>query len=149
MSPHFETYVLDSGNNKVCEDFIQFPNIYYSGLFNEVKKLSSKKDYKWIGIICSDVIIDDFYIERFINCINWLSMTTNVGMWQAAPDESSRSVHGHITYDCLYQYKKWIEGWMQFTRKDVFDMIPEIDTNINQFGWNIDTVAAVISYYRA
>ena len=148
LSPHFETYVLDSGNNKVCEDFIQFPNIYYSGLFNEVKKLSSKKDYKWIGIICSDVIIDDFYIERFINCINWLSMTTNVGMWQAAPDESSRSVHGHITYDCLYQYKKWIEGWMQFTRKDVFDMIPEIDTNINQFGWNIDTVAAVISYYK-
>ena len=56
LSPHFETYVLDSGNNKGCEDFIQFPNIYYSGLFNEVKKLSSKKDYKWIGIICSDVI---------------------------------------------------------------------------------------------
>ena len=59
LSPHFDTYVLDSGNDNICKDFIQFSNIYYSGLFNETKKIVKNKPYKWIGIICSDVTIRD------------------------------------------------------------------------------------------
>ena len=43
LSPYFDTVVLDSGNDKVCKDFIQFDNIYYGGLWNEAKKLSEKK----------------------------------------------------------------------------------------------------------
>ena len=55
LSSHFDTYVLDSGNSKVNKDFVQYPNIFYSGLWNKMKALSEQKDYKYVGIICSDV----------------------------------------------------------------------------------------------
>jgi hypothetical protein len=81
LSPHFETYVLDSGNDKKVNDFIQFPNIYYSGLFNETKKLAEKKPYKWVGIICSDVLIDDINSSKLIEKLNWLLTAENVGQY--------------------------------------------------------------------
>lgn len=81
LSPYFETYVLDSGNDKENKNFIQFPNIYYSGLFNEFKKLFEKKKYDWGGIICSDVTITDENLNKFINRLNWLNSTSNIGIW--------------------------------------------------------------------
>ena len=148
LSPHFETYVLDSGNSNKIDDFVQYPNIYYSGLFNETKKLAEKKKYSWIGIICSDVTIQDDQEELFINCIYWLTTTTNVGIWQAGPSKTSRSVHGHISNDGDYQYKKYIEGWMQFARADIINEIPYINLKENKYGWNIDSVCEIIAYYK-
>ena len=148
LSPHFETYVLDSGNSNKIDDFVQYPNIYYSGLFNETKKLAEKKKYSWIGIICSDVTIQDDQKELFINCIYWLTTTTNVGIWQAGPSKTSRSVHGHISNDGDYQYKKYIEGWMQFARADIINEIPYINLKENKYGWNIDSVCEIMAYYK-
>ena len=146
LSPYFETVVLDSGNDKIAGDFIQYPNIYYSGLFNEAKKLTEGKDYAWVGIICSDVTIEEKYTGNFISCLNWLLTTHNVGIWQAAPDSTSRSVHGHYKGTGEPQHKVWIEGWMQFTKKEVWDRMPIVDTEMNRLGWSIDTVAECLAY---
>jgi len=40
LSPHFDVCVLDSGNTHKESAFIQYPNIYYSGLWNEMKKIA-------------------------------------------------------------------------------------------------------------
>lgn len=148
LSPFFETVVLDSGNDKVAGDFIQYPNIYYSGLFNEAKKLTEGKGYEWVGIICSDVTIEDRYTGNFITCLNWLLTTQNVGIWQAAPDADSRSVHGHYMGTNAPQHKVWIEGWMQFTKKDIWDELPMVDTTVNKYGWSIDTIAECMAYNK-
>lgn len=145
LSPYFCVYVLDSGNDKIINDFIQFPNIYYSGLFNEFKKLFKQKNYKWGGIICSDVTVTDENINKFIDRVKWLNTTTNVGIWQAAADASSRSIHGHVTNNELIQYKLWIEGWLIFMRNDIINKMPIVSKD-NLYGWNLDTVAEVISY---
>ena len=145
LSPFFDTYVLDSGNDVINDDFIQFDNIYYSGLFNEFKKIFSNGNYVWGGIICSDVTITDENMCKFINRVNWLCTTSNIGIWQAAGDESSRSIHGKITHNEEYQYKLWIEGWLIFMKDSVINKMPYITPN-NKFGWNIDIVSEIISH---
>ena len=51
LSKHFDVVVLDSGNDHVEPEFVQFPNIYYSGLFNQMKNYSSKKEYNNLSAI--------------------------------------------------------------------------------------------------
>jgi hypothetical protein len=91
LSPYFDTYVLDSGNTCTVNEFMQFPNIYYAGLFNETKKLVEKKNYKWVGIITSDVIIDDAEVDKLIDRLKTLKTMQNVGIWSLIGDKRGHS----------------------------------------------------------
>lgn len=144
LSPYFETVVLDSGNDKVCEDFIQYPNIYYTGLWNEMKKLSEAKQYKWVGIICSDVEIDDENAKLLVQKISKMSFSKNLGTWSLLGDlrgHSNKYVYGLWEND----YFRVFEGFFQFIRKDVLCEIEYIDTNINLYGYCIDFYTCFIS----
>jgi len=69
----FDVTVLDSGNDKKIKEFVQYPNIYYSGLWNIVHNFAIKnKDYEWIGVIPSDITITNDNVKKLIDKINWL-----------------------------------------------------------------------------
>ena len=146
LSSKFKTFVLDSGNDKKCKDFIQFPNIYYSGLFNEVKRLSKEGDYKWIGVIPSDITIESDSEQLLIDRIKWLKSTENVGIWQPSLDKTSRNWLNNIHND-KYQYeaKRIIEGHFFFIRDKVFKTLPKIDVTKNRFGYGISEVMSAMS----
>lgn len=144
FKPYFDTCVLDSGNDKINEDFIQYDNIYYSGLMNEAKKLSEK--YKWVGIICSDVKITDDNIRKLISKLQWLYKTTNVGQYQPSFDINSyvwlRNIH---TDKYIHESKIFLDGPCIFIRQDVLQELPFIDLSINKYGWGITRVTSYIS----
>ncbi len=140
LSPHFKTYVLDSGNDKKCDDFIQFPNIYYSGLFNETKKLAAEENYSWVGIICSDVTIDDFNSHLLIDKIKWLKTTSNIGAWQPSLDSNSAERNKKHNANHELESVPFLEGMIIFMKNNLFSKFPSIDTSKNLYGMYIDNV---------
>lgn len=146
LSPYFDTYVLDSGNNVVIEEFIQFPNIYYSGLFNEAKKLSERKTYEWIGIIPSDITASDENIDKLLNKIHWLKFTENIGIYQPSLDYTSRNWIGNIqTNKFKYESKKIIEANIFFIKGCILSKYPFIDTNVNKYGYGVSEGISFLS----
>jgi len=145
LQPYFETYVLDSGNDHVESEFKQYPNIYYAGLFNEMKKLYSKKPYTWVGMIPSDIVLISSP-EEFIKKINWLETTKNIGLWQPSLDESSRNWGGNIHSDKYeYESKKVLESHFLFISNEIMDKIDCINTNVNKLGFGIAEILSGIS----
>ena len=143
LSPYFDTVVLDSGNDKVCKDFIQFDNIYYGGLWNEAKKLSEKKDYKYVGIITSDVLIDDKNISLLINKLNWLLTTSNVGVFSVIGDKNGHS--NRFQYAEINGEKfRYSEGFFQFIKIDVLKKQNYITID-KYIGYGIDFVTCFLS----
>ena len=144
LSSHFDTYVLDSGNSKVNKDFVQYPNIFYSGLWNKMKALSEQKDYKYVGIICSDVELGGGAESAFIDRINWLLCTKNVGCWTLLGD-----LNGHSNKHVYTSYKdkryRTFEGFLQFIKKDVLEHVEYVDTTINLYGHGIDYLTCYVS----
>lgn len=145
LNCHFRTIVLDSGNDKVCDDFIQYPNIYYSGLWNEMKRYSEMGNYAWVGIICSDVEIDDENLCKLIDRIKWLKTTKNVGVWQPSADKTSKSWLGYNNGTSSYEAVGLLEGWMLFVRSSILWTSQYIDVNKNLYGWGIDNEICRIS----
>lgn len=145
LNVHFKTLVLDSGNDKVCDDFIQYPNIYYSGLWNEMKRYSEMGNYAWVGIICSDVEIDDENSSKLIDRIKWLKTTKNVGVWQPSADKTSKSWLGYNNGTLSYEAVGLLEGWMLFVRSSILWTSQYIDVNKNLYGWGIDNEICRIS----
>ena len=144
LSSHFDTYVLDSGNTCTVKEFIQFPNIYYAGLFNETKKLAEKKNYKWVGIITSDIIIDDTEVDKLIDRLKTLKIMRNVGIWSLIGDKSGHS-NRYVYTKYKSQFYRTLEGFFIFTNADVFNQVPYIDTSINLYGHGIDYLQCYLS----
>lgn len=146
LNCHFRTIVLDSGNDKICDDFIQYPNIYYSGLWNEMKRYSEMGDYEWVGIICSDVEIDDNDADKLIDRIKWLKTTKNIGCWSLVGDisgHSNRYVYADINREDQY---RCFEGFFMFIKKGVLSNMDYIDTSINLYGYGIDFLTCYVSH---
>lgn len=146
LKPHYNTIVLDSGNDKVCEDFLQFPNIYYSGLFNEVKKLTVNKNYKWIGVIPSDITIEDKYVDKLLRKIRWLLSVKNMGVWQPSLDGSSRNWMNNLHTDrFVLESKKVLEAHFFFVRNEIIQRFPLIDLTINKYGYGVSEIMCGLS----
>lgn len=145
LFPHFRTMVLDSGNDKVCDDFIQYPNIYYTGLWNEMKRYSEMGNYEWTGIICSDVEIDDENAKKLIDRIKWLKETKNVGIWQPSNDTRRYSWFGIHNNGTAIQSLYFLEGWVHFIKKEVLSLQPYVDIAENKCGTSIDVVTCKLS----
>ena len=147
LSKYFRTVVLDSGNDKFCPDFIQYPNIYYSGLWNETKRYSSLKKYLWAGIITSDVLIDDENAKKLIDRIKWLKTTTNLGVWSIVGDINAHS-NGYVYAKLSDEvYFRCFEGFFQFINTKILSQMDYIDTTINLYGHGIDYLTCFLSDY--
>jgi hypothetical protein len=144
LSPYFDACVLDSGNDETVNEFIQFPNIYYGGLFNETKKLSEKKNYKWVGIITSDVIIDDIEADKLIDRLKTLKTMKNVGIWSLIGDKNGHS-NRYVYARYKSQFYRTLEGFFIFTNATVFNEVPYIDITINLYGHGIDYLQCYLS----
>ena len=144
LSPYFDTVVLDSGKMHNESLFIQFDNIYYSGLWNEMKKLYEKGNYKWVGIITSDVKIDDENANKLIKELYHLQNSINIGCWTVLGDPTGH--YNRYVY-ALYnnQYYRTFEGFFMFINKNVLDEQPYVDTNINKYGYGLDFLSCYIS----
>lgn len=144
----FTTVVLDSGNDHKEKEFIQFDNIYYSGLINEAKSLAQKKQYKYVGIICSDVEIEDKYVERFIDTVKTLD-EDHIGMWQPGLTKNSKrtwAYHKCFDEDNQRFFVSLIDGFCYFVRAELFTkVLPFVDTNQNLYGYGIDLFLSIQS----
>jgi len=145
LQPFFDVYVLDSGNIHEEKEFMQFPNIYYSGLFNEMKKLSERKRYKFIGMIPSDITLmcePSLLIDR----IKWLMLTCNIGLWQPSLDADSRpwADNFHSNGPELLS-KKVLEGHFLFMKSDVLKAVDYINLSENKFGYGISEIICGLS----
>lgn len=144
LSPYFETVVLDSGNDHIEKDFIQFPNIYYSGLFNEAKKLFEKDNYQYIGIITSDVQINQENANKLIKELYNLLYAKNIGCWTILGDlngHSNRFVYAKYNN----HYYRTFEGFFIFIKNEVFANQPHVDLEINKYGYGLDFLSCYIS----
>jgi hypothetical protein len=141
LNNNFTVKVLDSGNDHIEDEFIRFDNIYYSGLINEAKKLATEKPYKYIGIICSDVEIEDKYVNVLIEKVNNLE-NEKIGIWQ--PGLTKQSKHTWAYKKCLDEDKtrfivSFIDGFCYFVCAELFtNELPPIDTSVNLYGYGID-----------
>jgi len=144
LSPHFETIVLDIDGDHIETDFMQFTDTCYGGLWNEMKELTDGKGYQWVGVIASDVEIDDYNALKLIRKLEWLSTTTNIGQYQPSMDESSTSKYKHHQQDARLQSVDLVGGAISFMHYDMFSLIPRIDQTVNRHGIYIDNVLSAI-----
>jgi len=145
LQGYFDTVVLDSGNDHEEKEFMQFPNIYYSGLVNEMKRLSEKKKYKWIAIIPSDItMVSDESV--LFDKIKWLVRTKNIGLWQPSLDRTSRNWADNMHTDKYnLEEKKVLEAHFLFIKDIVLEQMNYIDTDENKYGYGVSEILAGIS----
>ena len=144
LSPYFDTVVLDSGSMHKEPLFIQYPNIYYSGLWNEMKKLFEKGNYSWAGIITSDVKIDDENAQKLISELKHLQQAKNIGCWTVLGDLSGHS-NRYVYAQYNGKYYRTFEGFFLFMNKKVLNEQPYVNTNINLYGYGLDFLSCYIS----
>ena len=91
FSDKFDTIIIDSGSNIQPDDFdIKLSNVGYSGLFNRAVQEVVEKQYDWLLLICSDVVLKKSDAEKIKNQINMLS--DDIGVY--SPSSSGES-HKH------------------------------------------------------
>lgn len=144
LSPFFVCDIYDTGSSSEPL-FKKFPNIYYSGLFNEAKKNIVSTSYEWIGIICSDVTITEDNATKLIEKIKWLSTTYNIGQYQPSIDIFSAKRNRHRDITKKFQSVNFIEGMFTLIKRDVIDFCPLINLSDNPYGLYIDNIISAIA----
>ncbi len=143
ISPFFACEVYDCGNSSYSQ-FKKFPNIYYAGLFNEVKKDVEQNNTEWAGVICSDVTITDDNAKTFLNKVKWLTTTKNVGQYAPSCDNSSALRNRKQDLSFKLQSVNFIEGMFFIIRTDYIKKIPLIDAQNLPHGLYIDNVLSAM-----
>lgn len=139
FSIFFPTFVIDTANTKINKEFIQFKeNLYYSGCFNKIKEDIDKKDFTWMGLICSDVQITIDNIRKICLHLQWISASSNVGQYQPSFDIKSYKWRGNNNNPNIpFEEKILLDGPIFFSRTDVLKSFPFIDTKLNLYGCGI------------
>lgn len=130
FSRRLKVVVLDSGSKNCPEQFTQYGNIFYSGLFNEAAKLGDD-----IMIITSDVSIDE---ENYDKLVGKLKTLENVGCYSPSLTNHSRCHDFLRKKGSGLRDVKFVEGFFSLIKKDVLEKIAPIDVSINKLGWGID-----------
>ncbi|MDY3979362.1 MAG: hypothetical protein SOZ00_05005 [Tidjanibacter sp.] len=142
LSLHYDTCVLDSGSKVKNPRFRLYPNIYYTGMYNEACRLCLEGEYRWLMIITSDITIDADNSLRLVERIETIAKTLNVGLYQPSCDASSRSLNGKHIGNGELRHTAWQEGYFHLINRAVVEAVPFIDPTINQIGCGIDSVLA-------
>lgn len=143
LSPYFDTVILDSGSDPVCEhpSAINLPNVYYSGLMNKAYEMLVQRDYKWLVILTDDIVMKEKDIPLLCKTLKELTESKNVALYQPS---CSWSLKGRALPQSLCHFTGKIrnanfqEGWFHLVRRDVIAEIMPVDTNVNRMGWGID-----------
>lgn len=139
FSHYFSTIVIDCANTKEVKEFEQYKeNLYYSGMFNVAKKKLENNNYKWLGIICSDVLISEINISNICHHLQVIDSLPNVGQYQPSFDEKSYKWRGNNTNSKLCLEEKFLlDGPIFFCRSEIMQKFPYIDTKENLYGCGV------------
>ncbi|HEX7905860.1 MAG TPA: glycosyltransferase [Chitinophagaceae bacterium] len=133
---YYETIVVDSGSTEKDNDFINLPNIYYSGLYNYAYETALNNEYEHLLFICSDVIIEDDQAREMISNLSSIDLS-KIGVY--SPASSGRS-----HYQCKkrnetgFRIVDFVEGFIFLANMKVLKQFSPLITDENLFGWGID-----------
>ncbi|HET6224765.1 MAG TPA: glycosyltransferase [Bacteroidia bacterium] len=137
------TKVFDSGSMIKDEEFVNLPNIYYSGLYNHAYEYAKNNNYKYLLFICSDVIVTEKEAAKmFANLSS--GEVGEIGVYSPAST-------GRSHFQCKQQNADgwrivdFVEGFMFFANMKMLAAISTIDTQLNLYGWGIDIVKGFYS----
>lgn len=142
-----ETMLIDSGSRLTDGEKEQFdvvlPNVYYSGLFNETKRIvSARADVDILLFICSDVLIQDpaFVVDRMAHVFSDPAVggytPSNTGSGHPFCQKQETSGLREIPF---------VDGFILGIRRSVLDRIPFVDLDVNPLGWGVDVYAGYVA----
>ena len=152
LSQFYETYILDSGSGDMMgNNIINLDNIYYGGLFTKSIEFLKNKEYKWLFVICSDVLIDEENFNKLIKSLNVVTDSNFVGEYQPSTLSDSHNVWlNNINRNTgKIRVTDNIEGWMFLVKSDVVFKLSELGIDFStdmKFGWGIDLLLSYYSY---
>jgi len=136
---HFESVlIIDSGSKEQPDDFdIKLENVGYSGLFNRASQEMLEKNYDWLFLICSDIVMKKSDVEKLK--INIDALPEDVGVY--SPSSTGQS-HKHCKNrqsgglrDVLF-----VEGFLFAASRKIIEQIYPVDVNINKLGHGVDAL---------
>ena len=138
LSSKFENVIIiDSGSKKQPDEFdIKLENVGYSGLFNRASQEMIDKNYDWLFLICSDVVMKKSDVEKLK--INIDALPEDVGVY--SPSSTGQS-HQHCKNrqsgglrDVLF-----VEGFIFAASRKIIEKVYPVDLNINKLGHGVDS----------
>jgi hypothetical protein len=149
FSSQFETLLIDSGSRDKHSAFdVCFPNIYYSGLWNEAVKLSLSRSAEWLLFCASDITIDE--PNAVLKYVVEASCNPRIGIYTPSLDPASRAYF----QECVFRGSntlrsvKAIEGFFFLARLEILLPLYPIPSEINLIGNRVDQFACDISFRR-
>ena len=148
----FDTYILDSGSDEPLNDkrVIKFDNIYWGGLYSESVKLVKEKNYKWLFVVCDDILIDEDNFNKLLKSMDEAIKSDNIGIYQPSTTSDSHNVwRNNINRNSGgLRNTGNIEGWMFLIREDILDEMKSygVDFAIDmKTGWGVDILLSYTS----
>lgn len=138
FSTTFETVVFDSGSKIKEPDFINLPNIYYSGLYNQAYNWAIDKGFDYLLFMCSDVEIEEEEANKMIRNLSTMNLD-HIGVYSPAS-------HGRSHYQCKKKNQQglrvvdFVEGFMFLANIKLLKEFSPLSPDKNILGWGIDVV---------
>lgn len=142
-----ETVLIDSGSDLSVEEAANFdillPNIFYSGLINEVHKHAKENLHEGIVfVVCSDVKFNDYasVIER----VKQTFKDPAIGVYGVSAQDSP---HRHMINRGKRGIKEvtFVEGFCFAVRLELLHKLCPVDVRINSLGWGLDVMLSYIA----
>jgi len=146
FTPLTKTYLLDSGSELTSQQAAHFdkifPNIYYSGLYNEALKIFLDSNFKFMLFITSDVTIPS--PVNLIRNIKSVMSDDQVGFYGPV---SFGGVHlwGMPSNTGGIREVPYVEGFCFCAHRRLLLELGMIDTSVNPLGWGIDVAQGYLS----
>lgn len=144
--PLTRTCLLDSGSDILPEQVPFFdkiyPNIYYSGLYNEALRIFLESEFKLMLFMTSDVSIPD--PVKLIQNIEFVMSDDRVGLYGPV---SAGGVHfwGMPAHTGNVREVPYVEGFCFIAHRRLLEKLGVIDTRVNMLGWGIDIALGYVS----
>jgi hypothetical protein len=140
FAAHAQTIVIDSGSSLTAAERAEFdvalPNVYYSGLLNEIaQQTRSLKEADPVYIWCSDVTVPDQ--REAISLAAEAFRDPTIGTY--APS-AWHSFHGQMRNRGTGTLRtvSFVDGFCFATRVSVLRELCPIDTRVNIRGWGLE-----------
>lgn len=140
------TCLMDSGSELPPQQALHFdkiyPNIYYSGLYNEALRIFLESDLKLMLFITSDVTVPD--PAALVHNIRSVMSDDRVGLYGPV---STGGVHpwGMPAHTGGVREVPYVEGFCFSAHRRLLETLGALDTSVNSLGWGIDVALGYIS----
>lgn len=150
IKPEFDCKLLDAASGETPDalggDTIYLDNVFYGGMLHKAIEVLLDGEYKYLFLICSDVIISEENITRLKHIL-------------LTEDFTNTGVYCPVHQDDSYTWVSWsyrratngrrpvafIEGMLSMYSVEVCEyMFP---TNTNPLGWGFDIAACYFAQY--